>query len=111
MFTCKLTASSSPPLQLLQQLTLPPLQPLYFLLQLLVLSLGQAARGHASHVLLVADLPPLLLQVPQPALEVGVLCEEAAGDDFVLVAALLAVVEEDLLEVLQLALDEVVGLH
>lgn len=92
----RLRASSSSALQLLQQLSLPCLQSLDLLLQLLIFSLGETGRAHASYILLVADLPPFLFQITQSTLEVCVFREETAGDDLILTVAFLAVIEEDL---------------
>lgn len=92
---CRIRSSSSA-LQLLQQLSLSCLQSLDLLLQLLIFRLGQATRGNAFHILLVADLSSFLFQIAQSAFEICVFCEKAASDDLILTIALFAIIEEDL---------------
>jgi hypothetical protein len=80
-------------------------------LQLFVLHSDDVGIAYHLHILLITDLPALLLHVPQPLLEVGVLSEQTAGHYFVFSVALFFVGEKDLFQILELALDEVVCLH
>ena len=102
---------SLPPLQLLEQLSLPSLHPLNLNLQLIILTTDHTSPLNNLNRGLVIHLPLLLLDLLQLLLQLSILSQQITRDDLVLMVLAVLFVQKDLLKVLKLVLDGVIGLH